>query len=130
MAAQDYDAFYRLTQKYGDPYKIEIAIQILYVNHGEIRITGSRNEFSGYFRLYKKHKDKFDASSKKCQLLILYYIRDKPMSLLTLLKLLSIRNLKRYVMARSSFRQKNSSRKRNYTFKLSSNRLLISILFE
>lgn len=106
MAAQDYDAFYRLTQRYGEPYKIDIATQILYVNHGAARITGSRKKFSGYFGFYKKHSGKFDLSSKKYQLFTLYYIRNKPMSLLTLLKLLSIRNVKRYIMARSSFRQR------------------------
>jgi hypothetical protein len=57
-----------------------MATQILYVNHGEVRITASRKKFSGYFSFYKKHSSKFDKSSKKYQLFTLYYIRKKPMS--------------------------------------------------
>lgn len=105
-AAQDYDAFYRLARKYGSPVKVHKATQILYVNHGEARITGSRKKFSGYLNFYKKHKGSFDKSSKKYQLFTLYYIRNKPMRLRTLLTLMTLRNIKRYAMLYTSFKNK------------------------
>lgn len=106
LAAQDYDAFYRLAEKFGSPLKVGKVTQVLYVNHGEVRITGSRKKFSGYFNFYKKHKDNFDKSSKKYQLFTLYYIRNKHIGLRTLLALLTLRNAKRYVMLFTGFRKK------------------------
>ncbi|WP_282183052.1 colanic acid biosynthesis glycosyltransferase WcaA [Scandinavium goeteborgense] len=105
-AAQDYDAFYRLAKYYGDPLKLNHVTQILYVNHGEARITASSKKFSGYLGFYRKHKKSFDTSSKKYQLFTLYYIRNKRMSFHTLMKLCSLRNLKRYVMMHTRFRIK------------------------
>ncbi len=105
-AAQDYDAFYRLAEQYGGPFKIKMATQILYVNHGEVRITASRKKFSGYFSFYKKHSSKFDKSSKKYQLFTLYYIRKKPMSFRVFRRLLCLRNVKRYMMLHTVFKDK------------------------
>lgn len=105
-AAQDYDAFYRLAETYGDPFKLDDITQVLYVNHGEARITCSGRKFAGYLDFYRKHKSKLNASSKKYQLFTLYYIRNKKMSLRTLIKLVTLRNLKRYLMMYSSFRNR------------------------
>lgn len=106
LAAQDYDAFYRLADKFGSPLKVEQVTQVLYVNHGEVRITGSRKKFKGYLDFYRKHKNNFDKSSRKYQLFTLYYIRNKPMGLKTLLKLMTLRNAKRYAMLFTGFRKK------------------------
>lgn len=95
MAAQDYDIFLRMVTEYGEPWKIEEATQILHINHGEMQITKSAKKFSGYFQFYRKHKGKFDRASKKYQLFTLYQIRNKRMTLRTLLTLLSVRNGKR-----------------------------------
>ncbi len=95
MAAQDYDMFLRMVTEYGEPWKIEEATQILHINHGEMQITKSAKKFSGYFQFYRKHKGKFDRASKKYQLFTLYQIRNKRMTLRTLLTLLSLRNGKR-----------------------------------
>nr|EIV2480417.1 colanic acid biosynthesis glycosyltransferase WcaA [Klebsiella aerogenes] len=105
-AAQDYDAFYRLAETYGDPFKLDAITQVLYVNHGEVRITCSGRKFAGYLNFYRKHKAKLDVSSKKYQLFTLYYIRNKKMGLQTLMKLMTLRNLKRYLMMHSSFRNR------------------------
>lgn len=94
-AAQDYDIFLRMVVEYGQPWKVEEATQILHVNHGEMQITKSPKKFAGYFHFYRKHKDKFDRGSKKYQLYTLYQIRNKRMSLRTLLALLTVRNGKR-----------------------------------
>ncbi len=94
-AAQDYDIFLRMVVEYGEPWKVEEATQILHVNHGEMQITTSPKKFSGYFHFYRKHKDKFDRASKKYQLFTLYQIRNKRMTLRTLLTLFSVRNGKR-----------------------------------
>ncbi|MBU4683008.1 colanic acid biosynthesis glycosyltransferase WcaA [Cedecea davisae] len=94
-AAQDYDIFLRMVVEYGQPWKLEEATQILHVNHGEMQITQSPKKFSGYFHFYRKHKDKFDRASKKYQLYTLYQIRNKRMSMRTLLALLTVRNTKR-----------------------------------
>ena len=94
-AAQDYDIFLRMVVEYGQPWKVEEATQILHINHGEMQITKSPKKFAGYFHFYQKHKDKFDRASKKYQLFTLYQIRNKRMSLRTLLALLSVRNTKR-----------------------------------
>ena len=102
-AAQDYDAFYRLAEIYGDPFKLDDITQVLYVNHGEVRITCSGRKFAGYLDFYRKHKSKLDSSSKKYQLFTLYYIRNKSMSLSTMMKLMTLRNFKRYMMMYSSF---------------------------
>jgi len=105
-AAQDYDAFYRLAETFGDPFKLDAITQVLYVNHGEIRITCSGRKFAGYLDFYRKHKVKLDVSSKKYQLFTLYYIRNKKMGPQTLMKLMTLRNLKRYLMMYSSFRNR------------------------
>lgn len=105
-AAQDYDAFYRLAENYGDPFKLDVITQVLYVNHGEVRITCSGRKFKGYLDFYRKHKAKLDVSSKKYQLFTLYYIRNKKMRPQTLMKLMTLRNLKRYLMMYSSFRNR------------------------
>ncbi|CZV56299.1 glycosyl transferase family protein [Enterobacter hormaechei] len=105
-AAQDYDAFYRLAETYGDPFKLDVITQVLYVNHGEVRITCSGRKFSGYLDFYRKHKAKLDVSSKKYQLFTLYYIRNKRMRPQTLMNLMTLRNLKRYLMMYSSFRNR------------------------
>lgn len=94
-AAQDYDIFLRMVTEYGEPWKIEEATQILHINHGEMQITKSPKKFSGYFQFYRKHKGKFDRASKKYQLFTLYQIRNKRMTLRTLLTLMSLRNGKR-----------------------------------
>lgn len=105
-AAQDYDAFYRLAETFGDPFKLDAITQVLYVNHGEVRITCSGRKFAGYLDFYRKHKEKIDVSSKKYQLFTLYYIRNKKMRPQTLMKLMTLRNLKRYLMMYSSFRNR------------------------
>lgn len=105
-AAQDYDAFYRLAETYGDPFKLEDITQVLYVNYGEVRITCSGRKFAGYLDFYRKHKSKLDASSKKYQLFTLYYIRNKSMSLRTIMRLMTLRNFKRYLMIYSSFHKR------------------------
>ncbi|AYY06957.1 colanic acid biosynthesis glycosyltransferase WcaA [Enterobacter roggenkampii] len=105
-AAQDYDAFYRLAETFGEPFKLDDITQVLYVNHGEARITCSGRKFSGYLGFYRKHKAKLDVSSKKYQLFTLYYIRNKKMRPQTLMKLMTLRNLKRYLMMYTRFRNK------------------------
>jgi len=94
-AAQDYDIFLRMVVEFGQPWKVEEATQILHINHGEMQITKSPKKFAGYFHFYRKHKDKFDRASKKYQLFTLYQIRNKRMSLRTLMALLTVRNTKR-----------------------------------
>ncbi|HGG8950737.1 TPA: hypothetical protein ACJJ17_001520, partial [Enterobacter hormaechei subsp. xiangfangensis] len=49
---------------------------------------------------------KLDVSSKKYQLFTLYYIRNKRMRPQTLMNLMTLRNLKRYLMMYSSFRNR------------------------
>lgn len=95
VAAQDYDIFLRMVLRYGEPRKIEAATQILHINHGEMQITKSAKQFTGYFQFYRKHKGIFDRASKKYQLFTLYQIRNKPMHWRTCLTLLSLRNTKR-----------------------------------
>ena len=94
-AAQDYDIFLRMVLRYGEPWKVEAATQILHINHGEMQITKSAKQFSGYFQFYRKHKGIFDRASKKYQLFTLYQIRNKRMNWRTCLTLLSLRNTKR-----------------------------------
>ncbi len=81
--------------RYGEPWKVEAATQILHINHGEMQITKSAKQFSGYFQFYRKHKGIFDRASKKYQLFTLYQIRNKRMNWRTCLTLLSLRNTKR-----------------------------------
>ncbi|WP_435927085.1 colanic acid biosynthesis glycosyltransferase WcaA [Dryocola sp. BD613] len=94
-AAQDYDVFLRMVVANGEPWKVDEATQVLHVNHGGIKIGQSAKKFAGYFNFYRKHKDKFDRTSRKYQLFTLYKIRNKRMSMRTFMALLTLRNTKR-----------------------------------
>lgn len=79
-AAQDYDLWIRLSQKFGPIRNVQKLLQTIYMDHEENRIT-SRSSFKGYFQFYKKHKQKFNRGQRKYQLYKIRRAQGKPESI-------------------------------------------------
>lgn len=95
-AAQDYDMWLRIIEKYGAAKKSNIPLQ--YINIGENdRITKSNKRFSGYFLFYKKHKSKMTESHRKYQILNIKYMCSKKISIFTYVSLFEPKNISRRV---------------------------------
>jgi glycosyltransferase involved in cell wall biosynthesis len=94
-SAQDYDCFMRLIKTYGLAKKIPVKTQILFADLSRNRITTSTSKFKGYFLFYKKYSNDMRRSTRKYQLFSLYQIRNKRLSLKTMLILFTLRNLLR-----------------------------------
>ncbi|MDZ7658655.1 glycosyltransferase [Fodinibius sp.] len=77
-AAQDYDLWIRLCEKYGPIRNVQKPLQTIYMDHEEGRITSS--SFQGYLQFYNKHKEKFDRSQRKYQLYKIRRAQQKPLA--------------------------------------------------
>ena len=66
-AAQDYDLWIRLSERYGPIRNIQEPLQTIYMDHQEKRITDT-SSFEGYYQFYKKHKSKMNRGQRKYQL--------------------------------------------------------------
>jgi hypothetical protein len=91
-AAQDYDLWIRLCEKYGPIRNVQQPLQTIYMDHEENRIT-SDSSFEGYLQFYNKHKQKFIRAQRKYQL---YKIRRAQQKLLTIGEFLSCVPMFRY----------------------------------
>lgn len=78
-AAQDYDLWIRLCERYGDFRNVQQPLQTVYLDHQEGRITDK--SFDGYFEFYKKHKSRFNKSQRKYQLYNIRRAEGKPVQL-------------------------------------------------
>lgn len=67
-AAQDYDLWLRLSEKYGPIKNVNKPLQSIYLNHDADQITNPKSQLSGYLRFYKKHKHKMNRTQRKYQL--------------------------------------------------------------
>lgn len=67
-AAQDYDLWIRLSEKYGPVKNVQEPLQNVYLEHGGQRISNPRDQLRGYLAFYKKHKQKMNRSQRKYQL--------------------------------------------------------------
>lgn len=67
-AAQDYDLWIRLAEKYGEIKNVQEPLQNIYLEHGGGRISNPADQLRGYLRFYQKHKPKMNRSQRKYQL--------------------------------------------------------------
>lgn len=66
-AAQDYDLWIRLCEKYGSVKNVQKPLQTIYINHDAERIS-DHSSFEGYLQFYKKHKLRMNRKQRKYQL--------------------------------------------------------------
>ncbi|MDZ7807663.1 MAG: glycosyltransferase [Gracilimonas sp.] len=67
-AAQDYDLWVRLSEKYGPIRNVQEPLQKVYIVHGGEQITKPKNQLEGYLQFYKKHKSRMNSDQRKYQL--------------------------------------------------------------
>ncbi|MCW9708533.1 glycosyltransferase [Fodinibius salsisoli] len=67
-AAQDYDLWIRLADRFGPIKNVQKPLQNVYLDHGGERISNPRDQLHGYFAFYQKHKEKMNESQRKYQL--------------------------------------------------------------
>jgi hypothetical protein len=67
-AAQDYDLWIRLAEKYGPVYNVREPLQDVYLQHGGQRISNPHDQLRGYLKFYQKHKGKMNYAQRKYQL--------------------------------------------------------------
>lgn len=79
-AAQDYDLWIRLCEKYGRIRNVQKPLQTIYMDHEEKRITNG-SSFEGYLQFYNKHKQKFSRAQRKYQLYKIRRAQQKSLSI-------------------------------------------------
>lgn len=79
QAAQDYDLWIRLCERYGPVRNIQKPLQTIYMDRQEGRIT-STSSFRGYLQFYNKHKKKFNRQQRKYQLYNIRRAQQKPVT--------------------------------------------------
>ena len=67
-AAQDYDLWIRLCEKFGPIKNVQQPLQKVYLDHEGDRISNPRDQLRGYLKFYKKHKLKMNRDQRKYQL--------------------------------------------------------------
>jgi len=80
QAAQDYDLWIRLCERFGPVKNVQEPLQTIYMNHDGDRIT-SRSSFEGYLQFYSKHKQRFNRAQRKYQLYKIRRAQHKPESI-------------------------------------------------
>lgn len=68
VAAQDYDLWIRLCEKYGPVKNVKTPLQNIYQDAQKERISNPQTQLKGYLSVYKKHKSKMNRDQKKYQL--------------------------------------------------------------
>ncbi len=67
-AAQDYDLWIRLVEKYGQVKNVREPLQNIFLEHGGKRISNPADQLRGYLKFYNKHKSKMNDRQRKYQL--------------------------------------------------------------
>lgn len=67
-AAQDYDLWIRLADRFGPIKNVQEPLQKIYMKHGGPRISTPKDQLKGYLKFYQKHKLKMNNSQRKYQL--------------------------------------------------------------
>lgn len=67
-AAQDYDLWIRLAEKFGPIKNVQEPLQEIYLEHEGARISTPQNQLKGYLQFYNKHKSKMNRTQRKYQL--------------------------------------------------------------
>ncbi|SMO66818.1 glycosyltransferase [Fodinibius sediminis] len=83
-AAQDYDLWIRLAEKFGPVKNVREPLQDVYIEHGGERISNPHDQLRGYLAFYQKHKSKMNNRQRKYQLFNIRKATGKATSLLDL----------------------------------------------
>lgn len=67
-AAQDYDLWIRLADRFGPIKNVQEPLQKVYLDHDGERISNPRDQLHGYLAFYLKHKQKMNKAQRKYQL--------------------------------------------------------------
>lgn len=67
-AAQDYDLWIRLAERFGTIKNVQEPLQNIHLEHSGQRISNPRDQLRGYLKFYQKHKSKMNRSQRKYQL--------------------------------------------------------------
>lgn len=85
VAAQDYDLWIRLCEKYGPVKTVKTPLQNIYQEKEE-RISNPKSQLKGYLSVYKKHRSKMNRDQRKYQLYNIRLAQGKITSIFELLK--------------------------------------------
>lgn len=85
-AAQDYDLWIRLSERYGPVRNVQEPLQNIYLDHDSERISNPKAQLRGYLKVYQKHKSKMNRSQRKYQLYIIRKVTGKVSGILELLR--------------------------------------------
>jgi glycosyltransferase involved in cell wall biosynthesis len=85
-AAQDYDLWVRLCERFGPVKNVRKPLQIIHQEHEKDRISNSSSQLSGYLAFYNKHKHRMNKSQQKYQLYNIRRIQGKQKGLPELVK--------------------------------------------
>jgi len=77
---QDYDMWLRIIEKYGEAKIIKDVTQIIHYEHDVASNNTHKNNFSGAFKFYKKHKKLMNKKQRKMQLYGVFRMQNKQMS--------------------------------------------------
>lgn len=67
-AAQDYDLWLRLCEKFGPVKNVQQILQTVYQEGGRQQISNPQDQLRGYLQFYQKHKHQMNRSQRKYQL--------------------------------------------------------------
>lgn len=84
-AAQDYDLYLRLNERYGDALTVKRPLQTIYMDD-EDKNRISENAFAGYYQFYLKHRHRFDREQRRYQLFKIREAQGKNNSLSKILR--------------------------------------------
>ncbi len=100
-AAQDYDLWLRLAERYGSAINVQEPLQNIYADHEGEQITKPGTQLAGYLDFYKKHKHLMNRAQRKYQLFNIRRAQQKVAGPLELLRWVPRpwlwKELKRYV---------------------------------
>lgn len=85
VAAQDYDLWIRLCEKFGPIKTVQKTLQNIYRDNAADRISNPKTQLGGYLEVYKKHQAKMNYNQKKYHLYNIRLAQGKISSILELI---------------------------------------------
>lgn len=85
-AAQDYDLWIRLCEKFGPIKVVQKPLQNIYQERSVERISNPKTQFHGYLAVYKKHKEKMSREQRKYHLYNIRLAQGKVSSVFELIR--------------------------------------------
>lgn len=84
-AAQDYDLWIRLCEKFGPIRVVQKPLQTIHQEKSADRISNPRSQLKGYLAVYQKHKSKMNRDQRKYQLYNIRLAQGKVISIFELI---------------------------------------------